>query len=178
MRLDGEAIHDAMLAVSGELSERLYGPYIETERDKDGGVIVPENAVGSRRRAIYLQQRRTQVDTLLELFDAPVMVNNCAVRGTSTVPLQSLELLNSNFVRSRAAAFSAATGAGADLAGRVRRAIAVAFGRSPTAFEEQASVRFVQQQIGTYHGAKNAPQRAWNDFCQMLLASNAFLYVE
>jgi hypothetical protein len=106
------------------------------------------------------------------------MVNNCAVRGTSTVPLQSLELLNSEFVRSRAAAFSASTGAGTDLAGRVRRAIAIAFGRSPTAVEEQASVRFVQQQIGTYHGANNTPQRAWNDFCQMLLASNAFLYVE
>jgi uncharacterized protein DUF1553/uncharacterized protein DUF1549 len=177
-RLDGEAIHDAMLAVSGELSERLYGPYVETERDKDGGVVVPENAAGSGRRAIYLQQRRTQVDTLLELFDAPVMVNNCAVRGTSTVPLQSLELLNSDFVRSRAAAFAATTGAGNNLAGGVHRAIAVAFGRSPTAFEEQTSVQFVQQQIGAYHGAKNAPQRAWNDFCQMLLASNAFLYVE
>ena len=83
----------------------LYGPYVPTERDKDGSVVVPEKPKGSRRRAIYLQQHRTQVDTLLELFDAPVMVNNCAVRSTSTVPLQSLALLNSDFVRSRAAAF-------------------------------------------------------------------------
>jgi hypothetical protein len=183
-RLDAEAIHDAMLVVSDELSERLYGPYVPTERDKDGGVVVPENTVGSHRRGIYLQQRRTQVDTLLQLFDAPVMVNNCAVRGTSTVPLQSLELLNSAFVRSRAAAFAKTTrariSAGADdeLSTSVRRAIAMAFGRRSTPFEERTSLQFVREQIETYHGAKNARRRAWRDFCQMLLASNAFLYVE
>ena len=136
--------------------------------------------VGSGRRAIYLQQRRTQVDTLLELFDAPVMVNNCAVRGTSTVPLQSLELLNSEFVRSRAAALCATAGRGTDARpARVRRAIAVAFGRPPTAVEEQAArpICATADRCLSRREKRTATQ-AWNDFCQMLLASNAFLYVE
>ena len=40
-----------------------------------------------------LQQRRTQVVTLLQLFDAPAMVGTCGKRSLSTVPLQPLALL-------------------------------------------------------------------------------------
>ena len=39
--------------------------------------------------------------TLLQLFDAPALVGTCSTRTTSTVPLQSLALLNSDFVRAR-----------------------------------------------------------------------------
>jgi hypothetical protein len=50
-----------------------------------------------------------------------------------------------------------------------------AFGRAPTAAEQAASSQFLEKQATTY-GTKDDP--AWRDFCQMLLASNAFLYVE
>ena len=51
----------------------------------------------ARRRSVYLQQRRTQVATFLELFDAPRITATCSVRTTSTVPVQALALLNSDF---------------------------------------------------------------------------------
>jgi hypothetical protein len=182
VRLDAEALHDAMLAVSGELSDQLYGPYVPTERGDDGSVVVSDAQKGACRRGIYLQQHRTQVATILELFDAPVMVNNCPVRSTSTVPLQSLALLNSAFVRRRAAAFASTargrTTAGGGLADGVCRTIVAAFGRHPTPVERRASLQFLREQTDAYHPAKTASDRAWNDFCQMLLASNAFLYVE
>jgi hypothetical protein len=182
VRLDAEALHDAMLAVSGELSDRLYGPYVPTDRGDDGSVVVSDGQEGACRRGIYLQQHRTQVATILELFDAPVIVNNCPVRSTSTVPLQSLALLNSAFVRSRAAAFASAararTSAGDGLADGVRRTLVAAFGRQPTPVEERESLQFLREQTDAYHTTKTASERAWNDFCQMLLASNAFLYVE
>jgi hypothetical protein len=182
VRLDAEALHDAMLAVSGELSDQLYGPYVPTERGDDGSVVVSDGQKGACRRGIYLQQHRTQVATILELFDAPVMVNNCPVRSTSTVPLQSLALLNSAFVRGRAAAFASTargrTTAGVGLADGVCRTIVAAFGRHPTPVERRASLQFLREQTDAYHPAKTASDRAWNDFCQMLLASNAFLYVE
>src|SRR5205823_2044113 len=92
-RLDAEALRDAMLAVAGELDARPGGPYVPTRRTVEGTVEVDEQVGGARRRSVYLQQRRTQVATLLELFDAPTMVANCSVRVTSTVPLQSLALL-------------------------------------------------------------------------------------
>ncbi len=182
VRLDAEALHDAMLAVSGEMSDRLYGPYVPTERGEDGSVVVRDAQQGACRRGLYLQQHRTEVATILELFDAPVMVNNCPVRSTSTVPLQSLALLNSEFVRSRAAAFAstarARMSARDDLADGVRRAIVEAFGRQPTPVEQRASLQFLREQTTAYHAAKSGSARAWDDFCQMLLASNAFMYVE
>jgi hypothetical protein len=180
-RLDAEAVRDSMLSVSGEISEKMYGPYVPSGTDEEGAVVVREDQEGAHRRSIYLQQRRTQVDSLLDLFDAPTIVSNCPVRGTSTVPLQSLALLNSNFVRARAAAFAAASRRSrkplTDLSEqeRIRRTIEWAFGREPTLPERAASSQFLAKQSATY-GAKGDP--AWRDFCQMLLASNAFLYVE
>ncbi len=178
VRLDAEALHDAMLVVSGELSERLYGPYIPTERGEDGSVVVTGSQQAACRRGIYLQQHRTQVATILELFDAPVMVNNCPVRSTSTVPLQSLALLNSAFVRSRAAAFATAVASRGSSPENIRRSLLTAFNREPTPVEQQASLQFLQKQTEAYDSSKTSKERAWNDYCQMLLASNAFLYVE
>src|SRR5205807_6100682 len=87
-RLDAEAVRDGMLAVSGELDGRFGGPYVATKRAADGSVVVEETRADARRRSVYLQQRRTQVATLLELFDAPAMVTTCGLRSPSTVPLQ------------------------------------------------------------------------------------------
>jgi Protein of unknown function (DUF1553)/Protein of unknown function (DUF1549) len=180
-RLDAEAVRDSMLSVSGEISERMFGPYVPGSADEEGAVVVREDQEGAHRRSIYLQQRRTQVNSLLDLFDAPTIVSNCPIRGTSTVPLQSLALLNSSFVRARAVALAAAVlkipatrsvPSGND---RIDHAIERTFGREPTATERAASSQFLEQQSATY-GAKDDP--AWRDFCQMLLASNAFLYVE
>jgi Protein of unknown function (DUF1553)/Protein of unknown function (DUF1549) len=178
LRLDAEALHDTMLAVSGELSERLYGPYIPTDHGDDDSIVVKGEGEPACRRGIYLQQRRTQVATVLELFDAPVMVNNCPVRNTSTVPLQSLALLNSAFVRERGVAFARTISIGDTPEAAVRSALRAAFNREPTSVEQQSSLQFVHNQLEAYASEKQPHERAWNDFCQMLLATNAFLYVE
>ena len=108
-RLDAEAIRDAMLHVSGELDPRAGGPYVPSKRTPEGVVEIAEKTDGAHRRSIYLQQRRTQVVTFLQLFDAPAIVSTCGKRSPSTVPLQSLALLNSEFARARAKAFRRAT---------------------------------------------------------------------
>jgi hypothetical protein len=180
-RLDAEAVRDSMLSVSGEITERMYGPYVPGSTDEEGAVVVREDQEGAHRRSLYLQQRRTQVNSMLDLFDAPTIVSNCPVRGTSTVPLQSLALLNSNFVRARAVAMATAafktpatsSGSGGD--DPICQAIARTFGRQPSVAERAASSQFIEKQSALY-GAKADP--AWRDFCQMLLASNAFFYVE
>jgi hypothetical protein len=181
LRLDAEAVRDGMLSVSGEITERMYGPYVPISTDDEGAVVVREDRAGAHRRSIYLQQRRTQVNSLLDLFDAPTIVSSCPVRGTSTVPLQSLALLNSRFVRARAVAFASlvrkppAASTGSEEREPICRVMARAFGRKPTAAESAASLQFLSKQAALY-SAKDDP--AWRDFCQMLFASNAFLYVE
>jgi hypothetical protein len=102
------------------------------------------------------------------------------MRTTSTVPLQSLALLNSDFARRRAAAFAdrLERDAGTDTDRRITRAFLLACSREPTAEERTASWRFVTTQQAGYEKEKDASQRVWADLCQSLLASNAFLYVE
>jgi hypothetical protein len=179
-RLDAEAVRDSMLAVAGELDHRMAGPYVPTQRTGQGDVVVDEKHDGAHRGSVYLQQRRTQVATLLELFDAPSIATNCSARTTSTVPLQSLALLNSEFARARAAALARrlAQEAGTDTDRRLTTAFRLIAGRAPTAAETDAARRFIAAQMKVYSPDAAAVEHTWTDLCQMLLASNAFLYVE
>jgi hypothetical protein len=179
-RLDAEALRDAMLHVSGELNTQAGGPYVPSNRTKEGTVEVAENIAGARRRSVYLQQRRTQVITLLGLFDSPAMVGTCGKRSLSTVPLQPLALLNSQFVRKRGSAFAGrlAREAGTDTDRRLTLAFRLACGRNAVEEELTACRRFVEKQHAVYAKEKDRAERTWTDLCQMILASNAFLYVE
>jgi hypothetical protein len=187
-RLDAEAIRDAMLAASGELDDRQRGPFVPTDRTESGEVVVDESTAGATRRSVYLQQRRTQITSLLEVFDAPSIVSTCTRRLPSTLPLQSLSLMNSAFVVARAHRFArrleSDCGCGArgqaDSDARITRAFLLTVGRAPDQEERSAALRFILAQPSRYPGRAepDAEGRAWADFCQMLLASNAFLYVE
>jgi hypothetical protein len=179
-RLDAEAVRDAMLAVTGKFDSRMGGPYVPTRRADDGSVVVDEKLAGAHRRSIYLQQRRTQVPTFLALFDAPVIIANCSFRTTSTVPLQSLALLNSDFARARARAFAGRLDreAGPDVERRIGLGFRLTYGRAGSERERLAARRFLQDQAGVYQGEADVGGRVWTDYCQMMLASNGFLYVE
>lgn len=179
-RLDAEALRDAMLSVAGELDLRIGGPYVASKRNGEGVVEVPENQEGAKRRSLYLQQRRTQVVTMLQLFDAPAIAVNCGVRPTSTVPLQALALLNSEFARTRAKAFAQRLTheSGADTEKRLTTAFRLAYGRPAHAEETEAARRFLAIQAKVHGEQADRDAKVWTDFCQMIFASNAFLYVE
>ncbi len=179
-RLDAEAVRDAMLAISGELDTRSGGMYVPSKRTPDGVVEIDEKADGAHRRSVYLQQRRTQVVTFLQLFDAPAIVSTCGKRTPSTVPLQSLAMLNSEFARTRAKAFAArlAREAGDVTTKRLTLAFHLTCAREPLKDELAACAKFLGKQSDVYAKEKDANARAWTDLCQTLLASNAFLYVE
>jgi hypothetical protein len=136
---------------------------------------------------------------MLALFDSPVIVTNCSIRPTSTIPLQSLALLNSVFVRSRAQEFALRLEHHeSNPQKRVELAFRISTGRSPDAAERAAAERFLTEQATLYDqeagasataevkasqqnlppGLTRGTQRAWHDFCQMLFAGNAFLYVD
>ena len=141
--------------------------------------MVPEQKPGATRRSMYLQQKRRQVTGMLDAFDAPSIVFNCTARSPTTVPLQSLKLLNSEFVRLRARGLAARSREHAkDLPERIRAVFRQALGRPPTDEEFAASRRFLETQPSRYEPPADAEMLAWTDFCQMLLASNAFLCVE
>ncbi|NNE93855.1 MAG: DUF1553 domain-containing protein, partial [Verrucomicrobiales bacterium] len=93
-RLESEAIRDSILAIAGRLDLSMPGGPSDAD------------AKSSRRRSIYLRQKRDKLPHQQMLFDSPNAVTSCAKRRTSTVSLQPLWLLNSNFIQQNAAALA------------------------------------------------------------------------
>jgi hypothetical protein len=145
-----------------------------------GEVVVEEKAPGARRRSIYLQQRRSQTLSMLKVFDAPSIAFICSARSPSTIPLQSLSQLNSEFALARAKGMATrvAAEAGGDEGARIRHAFLLAAGRDPSDKELAAAMRFLKDHPDRSPSSDGTAGRPLSDFCQMLLASNVFLYVE
>jgi phage gp36-like protein len=178
-RLEGEAMRDAVLAVSGALNPQPFGPPVPMVRSGDGEINTPPGTEGNRR-SIYLQVRRSQPLTFLQLFDQPVIETNCTRREVSTVASQALTLLNSDFMTRQAAAFAdrVLQEQPTDLAAR---ALLVAFGRPATDREKAVFGQFLDQQTQQHAKTQPAPEaRRWAvaDLCHMLLSANEFAYVD
>lgn len=99
MRVDAEVLRDSMLALSGDLDLKQFGPPIPIEEDDTGQVRI---SASQPRRSIYAKSRRTQPVAMLQSFDAPVMQVNCDARTTSTVATQSLLMMNNDVVLDQA----------------------------------------------------------------------------
>jgi hypothetical protein len=180
-RLEAEAIRDSLLAASGELDETMFGRPTPTERTPAGEVLAPEASAGARRRSIYLRQRRTEVPSMLQVFDAPSIVYNSVRRPISAMPLQSLTLLNSEFVLARADALAKRaldTAAGDGNDERIQFVYGAVLSRRASDEELAEAREFLASQSSAYGNDGDAPVRSWRDFCQSLLATSEFLYVE
>jgi hypothetical protein len=171
-------LRDSMLAISGRLDRASGGPYVATTRDEHGEVAVKSDTPGENRRSVYLQQRRTQTLSFLGVFDSPSIVFNCVERPISTMPLQSLSLLNSDFVVAQAGHFAQrlAREVGDDPRACVDLAYRLAYARGPSQSEVDAALAFVAAQRSLC--PSDGDERSWADFCHMLLASNALMYVD
>ena len=181
-RLDAESIRDAMLVISGDLDDALGGPPVLLEGvDGHGskGEVTPEETPGRQRRTLYVQRRRSVLPNFLQVFDLPAITATCAERPRSTVALQSLAQLNSAYSRSRAAALAdRLIDAAGDDEGRIRLAFALCTSREPDPADRAAAVAFLREQEAIYAPAAAAPRLALVDLCQIMFASNAFLYID
>ncbi len=160
-RLESEELRDALLMVSGELDPSLGGP--------------PTPDLGSSRRTLYVTTNRSDRSSFGPLFDAADPAALVDRRTASTVAPQALFLLNDPFTIARAKALAARLlkDEPADDAARLRRAYRLLFARSPEADEVAAGLASLKS-LG-----ESAPaDRAWAAFCQVLLCSNEFLYLD
>ena len=94
-RLDVEAWRDAMLAVAGRLDATIGGPSVSLD--------APDN----RRRTAYAAVSRHDLAWMLRLFDFPDPNITSGGRVETTVPLQQLFVLNSEFMVAAARAVAA-----------------------------------------------------------------------
>ncbi len=149
-RLEGEAIRDSMLAVSGELNLHMYGRGYDLF-DKRGGLtgFTPIEAFrdDGLRRMIYAHKVRREREAVFGAFDCPDAGQSMARRRDSTTPIQALNLFNSRFTLDRAAALAARVQreAGDDVTRQIERAYRLALGRGASAAERQDARPIVEQ---------------------------------
>lgn len=199
-RLESEAVRDALLAISGKLNLTLYGPPVPVMEDEVGQIVIgKENLDGERkpgqsiplqgaefRRSAYVQVRRSRPLGVLETFDNPAMVPNCEQRGVSNVAPQSLLFMNSGLVVEHSEHFAARVLdlVGADPHAQIRLAWQMAFSTAPSEHDVEAAAEFLRKQTTLFQESPAKPKDtsaemlALSSFCQALLSSNRFLYVE
>ena len=106
-------------------------------------------------------------------FDYPDANTHAEKRVTTTTAMQKLYVLNSRFMLGRAKALAARVTANGKESNRsrVERTYQLLFAREPDREEMQVALEFLRQP------ESNAMTR-WEQYSQMLLASNEMLYVD
>jgi hypothetical protein len=171
-RLEGEGIRDAMLALSGELSSRLFGASARPELPSGISTYAWKPDAGPEdrhRRSIYVLAKRNMRYPMFDAFDLPDMHNSCARRTRTTTAPQALLMLNSDFTKDRARHWCEQLQASCpqDERAQLSTAYRMAWGRPADDKEIELGLHFLQEQ-----GANLV------DFCHALFNTNEFLYVD
>jgi hypothetical protein len=195
-RMEGEAIRDSMLFVSGLLNPKMGGPGVfpplpdgVTRGSKYLGLPTEKNPADGNRRSVYVFVKRNLRYPLFEAFDFPDTHESCARRFATVNPTQPLALMNDELVRGWATALASRVlnDQGLMPEQQVERAFRIVFNRAPKDEERKTILEFLDKQaaeIGariakpaTVTGMDTARTAAFVDLCQALLNSNEFEYV-
>jgi hypothetical protein len=170
-RLEGEAVRDAMLAVSGQLNDQLGGPSFRpfTVKVFNSNFYDLTDPIGPEfnRRTVYRMNVNSAKSPLLDALDCPDPSVKAPRRSVTTTPLQALGLMNNAFVQRQARSFAGRVEqeAGGDPAAQVRHAYRLALGRTPSAAETGRAVALVKE-----HGLES--------LCWVLFNASEFLYLK
>ncbi len=165
-RMSAEVLNDTMLLVSGRLDEARYGAPAPVQVRGDG-LVTPVEAGKGWRRSIYVQQRRSNIPTILDNFDFPAMTPNCVDRVDSTVATQALHLMNNGMVDDMADSFAGRVKqeAGSDPKQQVEKLYWMALSRPPDDEERKLSL-------------EGLAKLSLGRLCHTMLNSAAFLYID
>lgn len=179
-RLSAEVIRDSALSVSGRLHRALTGKPVRipierevydlifTEAEPDNLWPVTPNRFEHDRRSLYLLNKRTVRLPFLANFDQPDTMTSCAVRHASTHALQSLSLLNSDFMQEQSAALAERVWRRCGDSGPaclVEEAFRLTLARQPNTEERRLAENFLT----------TGPE-SLRDFSLALLNRNEFIY--
>jgi hypothetical protein len=184
-RLEGEAIRDTMLAVSGRLDGTIGGPSVEVFiAPYHEGRGRPQSGPldGGGRRSLYTKVRRNFLPSLLVAFDMPVPFQARGRRNVTNVPAQALALMNDPFVAEQSALWAkkilAEPSRSTDE--RLDQMYREAYARLPDEQERAAATAFLQAQTALHGGSfTDDPQQeaAWTDLAHALFNAKEFIFV-
>ena len=176
-RLSAEEIRDTMLAVSGRLNGKMFGPSFMVPIEKDLVLMLkrPQYWVPTRdkteydRRTLYMIYKRNLRLPFLEVFDAPDTLLSCALREQATHPPQALELLNGKTSNELAGHFATRLmREGPTSAARVDLAFRLTMGRAAKPAERALAMQFLNDKS----------ESRVKEFALAIFNLNSFLYVD
>lgn len=177
-RLQGEAIRDALLTISGRLDSKQFGPSVPVHltafmqgrgRPRTSGPLD-----GAGRRSIYLKVNRNFLSPFLLAFDTPIPFTSIGRRSNSNVPAQALILMNDPFVSQQAKVW--AERLIREYSGprtRVTVMYESAFGRPPTDAEIERAIAFAKTAGDNWETSVET----WQDLCHVLINTKEFIFV-
>lgn len=184
-RLSAEEIRDSLLAVTGALNRKMYGPgvYVEIPKEVLAGQSRPGYGWGKSppeeqsRRSIYIHVKRSLLTPILESFDLAETDRSSPVRFSTTPPTQALGMFNGGFLNQQATAFAARVRreAGADASRQVRLALNLALARPPRDEEVRRGLRLMEA-LQARDGC--SADEALRYYCLMVLNLNEFIYLD
>jgi hypothetical protein len=170
-RLEAEPIRDSILAVTGVLDDRMYGPgfsgfEVELENVRH---YFPKKQYGPDdwRRMIYMTKVRLEKESVFGVFDCPDAATSVPKRSRSTTPLQALNLFNSPFMLQQAQLLAERLerDCGRDVAQQVSRAFWLCYGREPNTEDMSDARKFIAME-------------GLAAFCRVMLNSNEFVFMQ
>jgi hypothetical protein len=184
-RLDAESIRDSLLLLGGNL-DRSTGkqhpfPALATWGFTQHNPFIA--VYDSSHRSIYLMTQRLKRHPYLALFDGADTNASTPRRLDTTVPTQSLFLMNDPFVHEQSAGLARRILAEeADNAARLRLAYEIVLTREPSPEDAAADQAFLAQYRQSLAASTiPADQRelaAWSALVRTLLTRNDFLFVD
>ncbi len=162
-RLDVESWRDALLFAAGNLDPAVGGPPTDL------------NSTSNHRRTLYGAVSRHDLNGLLRLFDFPDPNLTAEKRPVTIVPLQQLFVLNSEFMTEQARGLVKQLAGEKDDAAKVRKAFLRLFGRPATEDDVKLALEF----LNAPEGNEPKPRLSrWEQYAQVLLATNEFAFVD
>ena len=177
-RMQAEAIRDSILAFSGRLDRKLFGPSIPIYKTafmtgRGGKKNGPLDGAG--RRSIYGSVYRNFLSPFMLAFDQPAPFGTKGRRSVSNVPAQSLALLNDPFVLEQCRKM----GSNLHKDNKTKRETIHSLhqmitGKPPSQNSENQLLAFLETQTKA-HGEMG--EQVWADLAHVLINSKNFLFL-
>ncbi len=177
-RISAESIRDTMLMAAGQLDTgRMESPVsklgvlVTVNRADDEGIKMTSSSV----RTVYEPVVRSELPTLLRVFDFADPDFSTGERAKTNVPAQALWMLNSQFIGEQAdhVVTKVFETKNADLDERLEQVSQIVLGRSPT-YDEARVARSFLEEMAPVGAGESAERAAWQDFVHALFASSSF----
>ncbi len=185
-RLDAEALRDTLLLLSDELDlemPREPHPFPSADKWEYTQHHPFRDSYDTNKRSVYLMMGRLNTRPFFTTFDGADQNASTSIRDSSVTTVQSLYLMNDEFVHAQASKLAALLlKNNGDFNTRLSCAFELIYGRLPSDAERQSVAEWMRSMHVLFDDSKNPKeaqeQETYAALVRSLLRTNEFLYVD